>query len=142
MQENHAVPDPDAARKRILVVEDNPSNLLYLCKVLTKAGYEPIQAQSASDAMTLLETEPVDLLLTDLMMPEVDGIELTRRVRQMPTFSTLPILMCTAAKDRSHVIEAAKYNIQGYILKPIDRDLLLERLAGILAAPPSLPEPV
>ena len=133
MQDGHD--EQKKATKRILVVDDNVTNLLYLCKVLTKAGYEPISATSAQEAVKNLAVQPFDLILADVMMPEISGIELVRRIRQAPGLSELPILMCSAAKDRDTVVAAAKLNVQGYVLKPIDRTLLLERLSAIFNRP-------
>lgn len=122
------------ALKRVLVVDDEPTNIEYLNKVLTKAGYEPVQTQRAKDALLILAQEPIDLVLADIMMPEMDGIDMVRAIRKMPTLQELPIIMCTAANEREQVVAAAKHGIQGYLLKPINRQALLERMAEIFGA--------
>ena len=119
--------------KRILVVDDEPLNIEYLNKVLTKAGYEPVQTQRAKDALLMLAQEPFDLVLADIMMPEMDGITMVGAIRRELKLGSLPIIMCTAANDRDQVIAAAKHNIQGYLLKPINRQALLERIAEVFS---------
>ena len=133
MQDSHD--EQKGAAKRILVIDDNVTNLLYLCKVLTKARYEPIPASSAEEAVKILAVQTVDLVLADVMMPDMDGIELVQHIRQVPELTELPILMCSAANDRQTVVAAAKLNVQGYVLKPINRTLLLERLTNIFNRP-------
>jgi twitching motility two-component system response regulator PilH len=122
---------------RILVVDDNATNVEYLVKVLVRAGYATIQAQSAEQALKLASQEHVDLLLADIMMPEVDGFALVQAIRKLPEYANLPVIMCSAAKEKQYVLTAAKLNVQGYVLKPIDRQILLQRIATVL--PPAVP---
>src|SRR5262249_24903285 len=123
---------PSPPAWRILVVEDDLVLMEYLVKTLAKAGYIPVQASQAKQALLTLAREPIDLVLTDLMMPSIDGLEMLELIRHNPKFARLPILICSAAKDQQHVMIAAKFNIQGYLLKPIDRQNLLGRIATIL----------
>ena len=126
-------PQPSAA-KRILVVDDELMNIKFMSKVLSKAGYEPVQALLAKDALRILAEEPIDLVLADIMMPAVNGIQMVRIIRQVLKLDRLPIFMCTAYSDREKVVEAAKLNVQAYILKPIDWQSLLERMTEVLEA--------
>lgn len=123
-----------SAAKRILVVDDELMNIKYMTKLLVRAGYEPVQALLAKDALRILAEEPIDLVLADILMPEVDGIEMVRIIRQVLKLDRLPIFMCTADSDRRNIVEAAKLNVQGYILKPIDRQGILERIAQVFDA--------
>ncbi len=123
-----------SAAKRILVVDDELMNIKFMTKVLAKAGYEPVQALMAKDALRILAEEPIDLVLADIMMPEVNGIQMVRIIRQVLKLDRLPIFMCTADSDREKIVEAAKLNVQAYILKPIDWLSLLERIAQVFDA--------
>ena len=116
----------------ILVVEDDAVSRYYLVKILEKAGYEPVPAQQTGQALRILTHEPIDLVLADIMMPVMDGIEMVRIIRQNPQCNRVPVLMCSALRDRQHVMTAASLDIQGYLLKPIDRQLLLDRVAAVL----------
>jgi CheY-like chemotaxis protein len=127
MTDTASVGDGDVP-KRVLVVEDDATNMMYLCKVLVKAGYDPVPARSAQEALGILAQQTIDVVLSDIMMPDADGIELVGQIRQIPAFVNLPIIMCTAAKEREYVIAAAKHNIQGYVLKHVDRSLIVSRL--------------
>ncbi|HEY7490867.1 MAG TPA: response regulator [Candidatus Tectomicrobia bacterium] len=125
-------PQPPSPPKRILVVEDDAVSRYYLVKILEKAGYEPVPAQQTGQALRILTHEPIDLVLADIMMPVMDGIEMVRIIRQNPQCDRVPVLMCSALRDRQHVMTAASLDIQGYLVKPIDRQILLERVATVL----------
>jgi CheY-like chemotaxis protein len=118
--------------RRILIVEDNLVTMEYLIKVIAKAGYKPVPALHAEEALKVVWQEPIDLILTDIMMPDMDGITMVKQIRQMPHLAHLPILMVTADNDRQSVMASAQYHIQGYLVKPVDRQLLLERIAQAL----------
>lgn len=119
---------------RILVVDDNTINIEYLVKVLVRAGYQTVQAQSAKQALQRLAEEPIDLVIADVMMPDVDGFALVQAIRSLPERANVPIVMCSAAKEKAYIVTAAKLQVQGYVLKPIDRQVLLERVATVLQA--------
>ena len=113
--------------KKVLVAEDELTNSIVLKRVLTKAGYSVVVAENGVDALQHLENEHFDALLTDWMMPEMDGIELIRRVRER--IKPIPlIIMITALVSegaRSYAIESGS---DDYIAKPIDVNELLTRL--------------
>ncbi|MGE3541999.1 MAG: response regulator [Candidatus Tectimicrobiota bacterium] len=125
---------------RILVVDDNTSNIEYLVKVLVRAGYQTVQAQSAEHALQRLRSETIDLVITDAMMPDVDGFALVQAIRSHPEHAALPIIICSAAKEKAYIVAAARLQVQGYVLKPIDRQVLLERVAAVLQAGTPVPE--
>jgi len=125
-------PQPPSPPKRILVVEDDAVSRYYLVKILEKAGYEPVPAQQTGQALRILTHETIDLVLADIMMPVMDGIEMVRIIRQNPHCGRVPILMCSALRERHHVMTAASLDIQGYLIKPVDRQALLDRVAAVL----------
>ena len=79
---------------KILIAEDDPSTNLLFCAILRRAGYEPVSAVDGEDALQKLDEHHIDLLLCDIMMPKLDGFELTKRIRE--TDPVFPILMVTA----------------------------------------------
>ena len=83
---------------RVLVAEDDPSTQKLLCAILKMNGYETVAASDGQQALDLLDTTQVDLLLCDIMMPRLAGLELTRQLRE--SGSTLHILMVTAKAQR------------------------------------------
>jgi len=112
---------------KVIVVEDELTNSLLLKRLLTKAGYQVIVAHNGADALKHIEKEHFDVILTDWMMPQVDGIELIRRVRE--NIKPLPyIIMVTALVSESAKMYALESGADDYIAKPIDIDELLSRV--------------
>jgi CheY-like chemotaxis protein len=103
----------------ILVVEDNERNLKLLRDVLEYAGYDVRVARTAEDGITLAVKEPPDLVLMDLQLPGMDGMEALRRLRENPRTAGIPVVAVTAQamkQDRERVLEAG---FDGYVEKPI-----------------------
>jgi CheY-like chemotaxis protein len=103
----------------ILLVEDNERNLKLLRDVLDYAGFDVRVARTAEDGITLAASEPPDLVLMDLQLPGIDGMEALRRLRQSPRTAGIPVVAVTAQamkQDRERVLEAG---FNGYIEKPI-----------------------
>ena len=117
------------AGKRILVVDDDVRNIFALSSVLERHGMSVVSAHTGSDAIRLLEEEAdLELVLLDIMMPEMDGYETMRRIRANPRFRRLPIVTLTAKAmkgDREKCLEAGASD---YIAKPVDSDELLSLL--------------
>ena len=103
----------------ILVVEDNERNLKLLRDVLEYAGYDVLAARTAEDGITQAVNEPPDLVLMDLQLPGIDGLEALRQLRQSPRTANVPVVAVTAQamkQDRERVLDAG---FNGYIEKPI-----------------------
>ena len=103
----------------ILVVEDNERNLKLLRDVLEYAGYDVRVARTAEDGITSAVGEPPDLVLMDLQLPGIDGMEALRRLRESPRTADIPVVAVTAQamkQDRERALEAG---FNGYIEKPI-----------------------
>jgi two-component system chemotaxis response regulator CheB len=113
--------------KKILVAEDELTNSILLKRLLTKAGYSVVVANNGMDAYKHLEKESFDALLTDWMMPNMDGIELIRKVRD--NLSQIPlIIMITALVSEGARSYALESGADDYIAKPIDVEELLSRV--------------
>lgn len=113
--------------KKILVAEDELTNSILLKRILSKAGYSIVVAENGVDALKHLEREQFDALLTDWMMPEMDGIELIRRARERITPIPL-IIMITALVSEGARNYALESGADDYIAKPIDMNEILTRL--------------
>ena len=103
----------------ILVVEDNERNLKLLRDVLQYAGYGVRAARTAEDGIALAVSEPPDLVLMDLQLPGIDGMEALRRLRESPRTANIPVVAVTAQamkQDRERVLQAG---FDGYVEKPI-----------------------
>ena len=108
---------------RILVVDDEESLALLIKKVLEMEGYEVLVAPNGQKALEILQREPVDLVITDYMMPVMDGLELVRRIKRDEKFSNLKnvkIIMLTVSDFQDTIEEALKMGVEDYITKPFD----------------------
>jgi CheY-like chemotaxis protein/CHASE3 domain sensor protein/putative methionine-R-sulfoxide reductase with GAF domain len=121
--------DPVLANRKILIIDDDLRNIFAITSLLESYQMQVIFAENGRDGIDKLQTNPdVNAILMDVMMPEMDGYETTRRIRQLPQFRTLPIIALTAKAmpgDREKCIEAGASD---YITKPVDTEQLLSLL--------------
>jgi len=115
----------------ILVVDDVPMFRDLVGLFLARTA-RVLRASTAREALTILEKEPVDLLIADLHMPEIDGAELCRRIRHRPGFDTLPILMLLRSDSRDDAERAVRAGANDLLCKPIARDKLIEAVNHFL----------
>lgn len=133
--------DPTANRRpsRILAVDDAPDNLMLIEHILGEEGYE-INCQSDSQqALQELERFVPDLILLDVVMPDLDGYAFTRRIRENPYLPFIPILLITAY-DQSSVVEGLDAGADDFIRKPVDVNELLARVRSLLRLKQTLDE--
>jgi CheY-like chemotaxis protein len=117
----------------ILVVDDNPVNLKLASEVLLADGHSVIRAEDAEQALSLLQTRMPDLVLTDIALPRMDGLELTRRLKADPRYRHLPVVALTASAmkgDEARILEAG---CDAYIAKPVNTRTLSEQILRVLA---------
>lgn len=118
---------------RILVVDDNEDNRDALCRRLMRKGYDVILAVDGTDAIHQTQQGLPDLILMDMNMPQLDGWEATRQLRQQAQFAKLPIIALTAyalTGDRERALDAG---CTDYHSKPIDFDTLLAQIDAALS---------
>src|SRR5918911_4248335 len=117
----------------VLVVDDDPDKRMLLTVALEMAGYEVQTAQDGAEGLGAVESFQPDLIITDVMMPKMDGYELARRVRANPLTRFIPIIIQTAARnDAQDQRRGAEVGALGYITDPTDLDLLLARAQTLL----------
>ena len=115
---------------RILVVEDDTNTRKLICAVLRRSGFEPLQAEDGVQALEVMDKEHVDLVVLDLMMPNMDGFELTRELRSV--WKHLPILMLTAKQEPRDKHEGFLAGTDDYMTKPMDEQELVFRIKALL----------
>lgn len=119
--------------KKILVTDDDPRNRKLQETLLRANGYEVRSADSGRAALDLVAAEPPDLILLDLMMPDMDGFEVVRQLKADPATRSLPIIMVTALDDDGSRARLAAAGVSEVINKPVDRWALqacIEKLLG------------
>ena len=112
--------------KKVLIVDDDVRNVFALTSVLEANGMEVIFAENGRDGIDCLRSNPdVDLVLMDIMMPEMDGYQTMEAVRQLPEFKQLPIISLTAKAMKGDRERSIASGASDYITKPVDTDQLL-----------------
>lgn len=120
---------------RFFVVDDDPFMVRLLTKLLESAGHLVSSTTSSVEAVESIRSEKPDLVLTDIMMPEVDGIELCRRLREIPELAGMKILVVTSQSYESYREKAEAAGADGYLQKPVYRDKLLQVIEETLGRP-------
>ena len=122
-------------QKRLLVVDDDDLNRDMLGRRLLRSGYEVRLAGSGEEALAILAGEPIDLVLLDLMMPGMSGLEVLRRIRKTRPASEFPVVMVSADHQGDGVVAALRAGANDYITKPVDFAVAQARIeAGLLVA--------
>ena len=114
--------------KKILLVEDNPVNRRLAIFLLRSQGYQVREATSALEAFEILKTEQFDLIVMDIQLPGMDGLEATTKLRAQPSTAEIPVIAVTSyamAGDRDKALAAG---CSGYVTKPIDKTIFLAEI--------------
>ena len=119
-------------RKKILIVDDSESIREVVCFTLEKVGHEVQRAIDGRDALNYINKTDYDLIITDLHMPEMNGIELIREIRKIDRFKRIPILFLTTESQRERKLEAKEAGATGWIIKPFVPAKLIAALNKVL----------
>jgi len=114
------MPEAETARRRILVVDDDPRLLHIVSLYLGIEGYEVIQASNGEDGLKAVNETPPDLVIMDIMMPGMDGVEACRRIRENPATAAIPVLMFSALSGDDDVERARLAGANHLITKPFN----------------------
>lgn len=124
---------------KVLVVDDFPTMRRIVKNLLKQLGFENIdEADDGINALAKLKNGGFGLVVSDWNMPNMEGIDLLRAVRQEPSVKDIPFLMVTAEAEKEKVIEAIKAGVDNYIVKPFTAEVLKEKLEKIAERKPSL----
>lgn len=122
-------------KKRILIVEDEESLLKLETILLTVKGYEVIPAFSGKMAVEKIGVEKFDLVLLDIMLPDIDGFEVCRQIRQDPRTAAVPIIMLTGKKSQDDRDMGIKCGANAYLVKPFKSAMIIDEINKFLAKP-------
>ena len=141
LQSQRALPGTESAHSgeseapppgRVLVIDDNPDSRALLARYLEQLGHRVEQAPSAEAALKQLEGGHIDLILLDLLMPDISGYEMLLRLKQHPQWRSIPVVMVSGMQDTAKVIPCIESGAEDYLVKPVNRVLLNARVANCL----------
>ncbi len=115
---------------RILVVDDEESMCQYLSILLKKEGYEVLTVNSGQEALQVFETSPVDLVMTDMTMPQMTGVKLSEKI--MGIRPDIPVIICTGYSSLVNEESAKLLGIAAYVMKPIDSKEIAATIRAVL----------
>ena len=117
--------------KKILIVDDSPTERFALSEVLTKNGYEVVTAENGEDGIAKSQAELPDLILMDVVMPGMNGYQATRTISREQSTRSIPVIICTTKGQDTDKIWGMRQGAHDYLVKPLDHDELLARIRAI-----------
>ena len=119
---------------RFLIVDDSSTMRRIIINTLTKLGYQSfLEAGNGKEGLDRLGAGPVDMVITDWNMPEMNGIEFIRSLRAMDGKQQLPVLMVTTNAAKDDIVEALRAGVNNYVVKPFTPDTIKEKIDAVLA---------
>lgn len=125
----------DGAPRKVLVVDDEPALLRLMEFVLAKQGHILLTATNGEEALEMVRAHRPDLVVLDIMMPRLDGLDVARVLRADPALTTIPIVMLSAKAQDEDIARGLAAGADRYITKPFAPDELADVVAGYLSAP-------
>lgn len=119
-------------KKKVLIVDDEPNILKLVTFILKSNGYDTIEASSGIECLEKAETEKPDIIILDVMMPEMDGFEAAKKVKSNPITRHIPILMLSSKAQFEDKMTGIDSGAMDYITKPFDKQELLEKVKTCL----------
>ena len=116
---------------KVLIVDDSKTEIMYLSDLLVKNGFAVRSAENADDAFKKLAEEKPELILMDVVMPGQNGFQLTRAISRDPSFSDVPIIMCTSKNLETDRVWGMRQGARDYITKPVDANELLAKIKAL-----------
>ncbi len=127
------------SKERILAVDDEEDILELLRFNLNREGYQVTCSASGEEALRIARTEPVDLMVLDLMLPGIDGLDVTRKIKNDSKIRHIPIIMLTAKGEEADVVSGLELGASDYVTKPFSPRILVARIKAILRSARSKP---
>ncbi len=117
---------------RVMVVDDDPDTLTILAHYLKREGFATVEVASGRECLRLIRETPVDVILLDLMMPEMDGFQVLRALKNNPDTAEIPVIMITARDDIDARAEGMNLGVSDFLAKPVFRRQLANRVRAQL----------
>ncbi len=120
--------------KKILIVDDSPTDRQYMIETLKGKGFQIVTAENGEDAITKAKAELPDLILMDVVMPGLNGYQATRQITRDDATKHIPVIMCTSKGADTDKIWGMRQGANDYLVKPVDPQALLAKIAQLSAA--------
>lgn len=117
--------------KKILVVDDSPTERAFMVDLLTKNGFQVVTAESGEEGVTKAKAEKPDLIIMDVVMPGLNGYQATRTLTRDDDTKNIPVLMCTSKGQETDKIWGLRQGAQDYLVKPVNAEELLAKIAAL-----------
>jgi len=122
------------AINKILIVDDSPTERLYLTDILVKNGFAVSTAVNGDEAIERIRAERPELILMDVVMPGANGFQVTRAIARDPELSALPVIICSSKNQETDRIWGMRQGAKDYLVKPVDPERLLASIAALAGA--------
>jgi twitching motility two-component system response regulator PilH len=119
------------AIKKVLIVDDSPTERYFLSDILMKAGYVVSQAENGEEALVKVKAEMPHLILMDVVMPGQNGYQITRAISKDPATAGIPIIMCTTKGQETDKVWGIRQGAREYVVKPVNPDDLLGKIRAL-----------
>jgi two-component system chemotaxis response regulator CheY len=119
--------------KIVLLVDDSKALRLIASQILTEAGYQVLEAEDGKEALELLDGRKIDLIITDVYMPQLDGLGLVKQVKQLSTYRFTPIMLLTRESADGPRLQAQLLGAKAWVVKPFSPPQLLQAVARIVS---------
>ena len=122
---------------KALIVDDSKTIRMIIRRIVVELGYENCEAGNGVEALKVLEVEKeaVKLVLADWNMPEMNGLDLLKQIRQTPEYDSMKVMMVTTETELTHMTSALEFGANEYVMKPFTKDILLEKLELVGISP-------
>lgn len=117
---------------KLLAIDDDPIIRTLIKKTFSNLGFEVLTASDGFEGIHATMTQKPALILLDIMMPIVDGLEVLKRIKEVPEVSKIPIIMFTAVAESKMVVESSKLGADDYIIKPFQSSVLITKVRDLL----------
>jgi twitching motility two-component system response regulator PilH len=117
--------------RKILIVDDSPTNRHSLFQMLARHGYRCILAETAREAMDKAKAEKPDLILMDVVMPDMDGFQATRVITGDEATKHIPVILCTSKSQETDRLWGLRQGAKNYVTKPVDENDLLAKITAL-----------
>lgn len=119
--------------KKIMVVDDSPTQRYFLMDLLTKNGYNVVAVETGEEALSKVKQEAPNLIIMDVVMPGQNGFQTTRAITKDPETENIPVIMCTSKSQETDKIWGLRQGARDFMVKPVDPDELLKKIRTFLA---------